>query len=70
MRRKAAMFGQHKEHANTNMYFSTFATSTGNKLSLTNSSGRVQVDKGTAKRIPGQTLKNTKQIAHNTPLPR
>ena len=46
--RKAAMCGQHKEHANTSMYFSTFATSTGNKLSLTKSSGVVQVDKGKA----------------------
>ena len=30
------------------VYFSTFATSTGKKLSLTKSSGVVQVDKGKA----------------------
>ena len=48
IRRKAAMCGQHKEHADISMYFSTSATSMGNELSLTKSSGMVQVSKGTA----------------------
>ena len=45
------------------MHFSTSATSMG-KLSLTKSSGMVQVSKGTASRMPAQILKNTEQIAH------
>ena len=44
--------------------FSTSATSMGNQLSLTKSSGLVQLSKGTAYRIPLQILKNTQQIAH------